>query len=112
MGMRLALSIWKHRLSPVLDVAGRLLVVSLREGREQYRFEADIVDPSISRVCRLLKDLQVDALICGAVSEDYLAAIRGSGIAVTPDMAGEVEAILNAFLDGALMQQKFFLPGR
>jgi predicted Fe-Mo cluster-binding NifX family protein len=110
--MRLALSIWKHRLSPVLDVASRLLVVSLKEGREQYRFEADIVDLSISRICRLLKDLQVDALICGAISQDYLVALRDSGIDVTPEMAGEVDAILNAFLNGALMQPKFFLPGR
>ena len=109
--MRLAVSIWKDRLSPVLDVASRLLVVSIHEDREQYRFEADITDFNITRTCQLLKHLEVETLICGAISDIYLNALRDSGFCVIPEVAGTVNAVVSAFIDGSLPQSQFFLPG-
>ena len=110
--MRVAVSIWKDRLSPVLDVACRLLVVSIHERREQYRFEADIMDQSITRICQMLKHLSVDTLICGAVSAEYLKALRDSGLTVIPGIAGTTREIVEAFIAGSLLQPQYFLPGR
>ncbi|MFH1983384.1 MAG: hypothetical protein ABIL58_16185 [Pseudomonadota bacterium] len=109
--MRLAVSIWKDRLSPVLDVAARLLVVSIDEGRELYRFEADITDLSITRTCQLLKHLEIETLICGAISGVYLKALRDSGFCVIPEVAGTVSAVVTAFIEGKLQQSELFLPG-
>jgi len=110
--MRLAVPIWNDRLSPVFDVAGRLLVVSIQEGRETYRFEAEVLDLSITRTCQLLKLLDIDLLICGAISTAYLGAVQSTGITVIAGITGTIEAVIAAHIRGRLMQPQFFLPGR
>ena len=62
--MRLAISIWNDRISPVFDAAGRLLLVDIEQGQERGRWEEVLPDVLPSRRMRRLAELGVNALIC------------------------------------------------
>ena len=47
---------------------------------------------------RLLRDQQVDAIICGGVQDHYEDALRASGIKVISWVSGSVDDLLGLFL--------------
>lgn len=98
-------------VSPVFDVARKLLSVSIRDGRGQVRQEAAIeTDDPFLRAQRI-KDLGVDVLVCGAISNAYEMALSAMGIKVIGSVCGPIEDVLSAFLDGRLGDSKFLMPG-
>ena len=109
--MRLAIPTWNGRISPVFDVAERLLLVDLDEGSEVTRQEALIDETNVaSRVSRIT-DLRVDTLICGAISRALEGRLAAAGVYVVPDTCGLVEDVLRAFSSGELTEQAFLMPG-
>ncbi len=109
--MRVALPIWDERVSPVFDVASRLLVVDLEGGREVYRTEAALDEPEAGRRAQRLAQLNIDLLICGAISTALEAMLASAGIDVTPQTCGPVEEVLKAFVHGRLTGEAFLMPG-
>ena len=109
--MRIAIAVWQSRVSPVFDVAGRLLVVEAESGRETSRTEETIAEPFLPRKVRRLRELGVNVLICGAISRPLAAMIAQAGIAVIPWIAGEVDQVLKGYLDGQLPDPRFLMPG-
>ena len=51
---------------------------------------------------RLLKDQEVEVLICGGIQDRFEELIRANGIRVISWVSGEVEELLNRFLEGRL----------
>lgn len=110
--MKVALPIWGQRLSPVLDFAHRLLVVEIKKGavaRSQYH----PMNPELPIFSRAiwLSELGIRVLICGSVSFDLANMIRTSGIRIIPAITGEVEDILQAYLQNSLSDPRFRMPG-
>jgi predicted Fe-Mo cluster-binding NifX family protein len=110
--MKIGLPIWGQRLSPVLDFAHQLLVVEVRNGvvtqRRYHKMNPQL--PAISQAT-VLSDLQISMLICGSISLDLANLIRPCGIRIIPFITGEVEEILQAYLNNSLSDPKFMLPG-
>ena len=52
---------------------------------------------------RLLRDQQVDTIICGGVQDHYEDALRASGIQVISWVSGSVDDLLGLFLRGQLV---------
>ena len=50
----------------------------------------------------LLKELQVDTLICGGIGNCTMDLLGSMGIEVIPGIAGTVEVVTKKFLDGTL----------
>jgi predicted Fe-Mo cluster-binding NifX family protein len=98
-------------VSPVFDVARNLLVVSIKDeqakGRDEMTLQA--ADPFLR--AQELKDLGVDAVICGAISRPYEAALSTKGIKVIGSICGPLEEVLWAYLDGTLEDRRFLMPG-
>ena len=109
--MRIAMPVWNERVSPLFDAAGRIRVLSVIDGFEQYRFEADVIDLNLPRICMFLKHMKIDVLICGAISEEYLHAIRESGIRVIADISGGIDDIVTAYGEDRLGGGEYHLPG-
>jgi predicted Fe-Mo cluster-binding NifX family protein len=109
--MKLALSIWQSRVSPVFDTAGRLLVVEVQDGREVARTEETIGSLFLPRKVQQLCELGVEVLICGAISRPLACLVAQSGIALVPWIAGNVEEVLRGYLDGRLPDPRFLMPG-
>lgn len=109
--MRLALATWNGRVSPVFDVARRVLVVDVRAGRVVARSEETLpgADTRVQADC--LRDLGVRVLICGAVSQPMAALLTANGVGIIPFTAGPVEKVLSAWLAGGLPAPAWSMPG-
>jgi predicted Fe-Mo cluster-binding NifX family protein len=109
--MKLAVSYWQGRISPVFDVSRYLLVVELESWVEKARFEVVLRESDSIRRAKQLEDLGVEVLICGAVSRDMEAALRDSGVIVKRLVRGEVDEVLAAYCTQSLEQERFKMPG-
>jgi predicted Fe-Mo cluster-binding NifX family protein len=109
--MRVAVPNWTDRVSPVFDVARRLLVVDFGGGGEVSRQEAAIDDTELAGRANRVLQLGVDVLICGAISMPLEAMLASAGVRVIPHTCGTVEEVLRAFASGRLTDERFLMPG-
>ena len=88
--MKVALTVWENRISPVFDSARMILVVEVESGAVVSRhYEPFGSERSFYRATKLSK-LEVNVLICGAISQFYANMIEAYGIQVIPFIAGDV----------------------
>ena len=109
--MRIALAVWNGRVSPVFDYSQRLLLVEVEGGRKLNEREEALLHRFPPRRMAQLRQLQIQTLICGAISRPLSALITASGIRLIPFVAGDVKTVLNAFLAGRLPGPGFWMPG-
>ncbi len=108
--MKIAVSIWGSRVSPVFDVARRLLLVDVEGANEVGREEIGIEETQPSLRAKRLAELGVSTLICGAISTPVETLVTSEGMRVVGHVCGPVEEVLSAFLAGRL-GDAFLMPG-
>lgn len=99
------------RVSPVFDVAARLLLVDFRDGTESKRREVVLFERTPAGLLRNLRELRVKTLICGAISLGLQEALQEAGIRVVAEICGEIESVLAAYKAGRLKSSEFIMPG-
>jgi predicted Fe-Mo cluster-binding NifX family protein len=108
--MNVAITVWGNRISPVFDSAQTLLIAEIRGDqvvdRKLHLFQAAMFD----RCLRLLKELEVCVLICGALCEGPARMLESHNIEVIAFITGEAEEILESFVQGQDLK-KFTMPG-
>jgi predicted Fe-Mo cluster-binding NifX family protein len=109
--MRIAIPYRMERVSPVFDVAKHLLLVDIENSSEVARDTKTIDDADLMDRVRYVEDLDVDLLICGAISRPLAQILEAKGIEVIGQICGNTEEILQAFLQGGLNDQSFLMPG-
>ena len=109
--MKLALTVWEDRISPVADSSLQLLVVHLVNQTITDKWIAKFEDDNPIYKARKLFDLKVDAFICGAVSSFFANIVEGYGIRVIPFICGEINAVLNAYLTRRLSSSVYTMRG-
>jgi len=109
--MKIAVSVWEGRVSPVFDYASRLLVLDVETSGESSRFEVFLDEQACSRKCSRIRVLGVEVLICGAISRYLHGILMATGIRVIPWVCGSVSDVVNAFLDGTLSEPRYRMPG-
>ena len=109
--MLIAIPVLQERISPVLDTAARLLLVTRRRGKEVARREFVLSPLPPEGLARSVAELRVDVLLCAALSEPLLRALERRGVRVKPHLCGEVESVLRAFDCGQLRRDEFRMPG-
>ncbi|HNR12595.1 MAG TPA: NifB/NifX family molybdenum-iron cluster-binding protein [Thermodesulfobacteriota bacterium] len=113
--MNIALSYWHNRIVPVFDVASSLLLVKVEDGREVERKKIFLHQYGPLLRSQELVELEVDVLICGAVSDSLDRSLTLSGIRVFDFVCGPVADVLDAFLTGSLKNEQsakaFAMPG-
>lgn len=95
----------------MFDTAGRILLVSVEDGREVSRMDSLLKEETLHRRVKWLVDNGVNVLVCGAISRPLATITASSGIELIPWMAGDAEEILKAFLEGRLPNPRFLMPG-
>ena len=103
--------ICQERVSPVLDAAARLLLVTRQRGQEVTRKEFVLSPQSPEELARSVAELHVDLLLCAALSERLQRELERHGVQVAPHLCGEFEAVLRAFCCGRLNRPEFRMPG-
>ncbi|OGP62324.1 MAG: hypothetical protein A2V65_05255, partial [Deltaproteobacteria bacterium RBG_13_49_15] len=109
--MRIALTVWEDRISPVFDVATMILLAEIQNGGVlNKRFMP--FNPGVSwQLAEMLKEMGVSVLICGAISKVPANIISVSGIELIPFISGETERILEAYAKGSRLIPAFSMPG-
>jgi predicted Fe-Mo cluster-binding NifX family protein len=109
--MLIAVPNCQGRVSPVFDVAARLMVVRLKGNAELERKEVVLYEKQAEGIVRSLRELGINILICGAISQALQVALEHAGIRVVPQICGGLECVINAFRSGTLTQPEFVMPG-
>ena len=109
--MRVAIPTWCDRVSPVFDVARRLLLVDVAGRAEVSRTVASLEDTQLVLRAKCLADLGVNTLICWAISAQLQSMLTSIDVRVIPHACGPVEDVLRAFLAGRLGDDAFLMPG-
>ena len=109
--MKVAVTIWENRISPLFDSTRMLLIVEVENrritGKRREPFECE---SAFSRAAKL-EDLGIGVLICGGISDFFARLIEAHNIHLIPFAAGEVEEILDAYMHDRLSEQKYRMPG-
>ena len=110
--MRIAVSQWNGRVSPVFDVAERLLLVDMVDNCEIAREGVYLTSIEPFGRIRELARIGADVLICGAISFAIENALKQAGIRVIGFTCGEVDAVVTAFREGCISEACFRMPGQ
>ncbi len=105
------ISTYEDRISPVLDVARRFLLIDAMERQETGRQLIDLEGKELSQRVRQIGMLGVDVLICGAVTRRLEVLLWRCGVQLIPNTCGRVDDVLAAFLNNGFDEQAFLMPG-
>lgn len=108
--MRLAIPIFRSRVSPVFDFSTKALIIELEQEKKiSKQINLEGLTPQ-ARVDKL-KDENIDIIICAGLSLPLHRMMIFAGIQVIPGIVGEVEEVLKAYETGDLKQKRFLMPG-
>lgn len=108
--MKIAITVWGKRISPVFDAARTLLVVAIEENQVKNREQLQLWPGQIREIVGLLSASGVEVLICGAISEGLAEQIETGGIRLIPFIAGRVDQVLEWYARG-LSITEYRMPG-
>ena len=105
--MKVALTIWENRISPLFDATRMLLIAEIEGGTisRKYR-EAFECDSPFSRAERL-DDLGVTVLICGGISDAFARLIEARRIKIIPFASGAADEVLETFIARRSLDKRF-----
>ncbi|NQT25557.1 NifB/NifX family molybdenum-iron cluster-binding protein [candidate division KSB1 bacterium] len=109
--MKIALAVWKNRVSPVFDSTRVVIIVDIENGIVNDKCYVHIQAHMPHNRAVELVELGVNVLICGAISRVYEDMIKMQGIKVIPFIAGDVNQVIESYLKGKLNNRNFRMPG-
>jgi len=109
--MKMALTVWGNRISPVFDAAHMLLVVEI-ENTEIINKRYEPFYPELpTRLAVRLAEMNVVVLICGAISEMPANIIETNGIKLIPFITGDAHEVIDAYVKDVPFMPTFLMPG-
>ncbi|NOZ20163.1 MAG: hypothetical protein GXP25_03640 [Planctomycetes bacterium] len=108
---RIAIPVHNSRVSPVFDVARRVVLVDTSDGEEDGRSEWDIDLAWPCRRAAWLLHKGVDVLICAAISAPLAGMVRSQGTRLYASVVGEIDDVIGAYLSGNLQKPRYMMPG-
>jgi predicted Fe-Mo cluster-binding NifX family protein len=109
--MRIAVPVWGEKVSPLLDAASRLLIVEADQKGEIARFQVSLDESEPSRKAGRIREMGVDVLICGAVSDSVSRAVVAKGIRIISEISGCAGEVVDSFLKGSPFDSRLLMPG-
>lgn len=109
--MKVAVTVWEDRISPVFDASRRLLVAEIENTQITNRSYVIFNPERPSNLTKTLAELDIPVLICGAVSQVPANIIVADGIKLIPFIAGEVDRVLEVYAKGHSLAPAFVMPG-
>ena len=95
----------------MFDVARHMRVFTVEDGRAVRNREVELPGTDMHAQAQGVTALNVDALICGALSRPMAAVLAAADIRVVPFTAGDAQAVLDAWLAGRLPDPSLSMPG-
>jgi len=109
--MKMALTVWGNRISPVFDAAHMLLVVEIENTEIINRHFEPFYPELPTRLAVRLAEMNVEVLICGAISELPANIIEANGIKLIPFITGDAGEVIDAYVKDVPFMPAFLMPG-
>jgi len=109
--MKVAFAFLEDRIAPVFDTAQRILLVEVDAGAIRSETIARLTAQEPMDRAKALARLEVDVLVCGAISIDLQQFLVAQEVRVMPFVAGDLKEIKAAWLHGTLEQGGHHMPG-
>ena len=106
---KIAIPHWQGRVSPVFDVAGRVVLAEFVSGEIVRHGDLLLGAEDSQARADILLSAGVEVLICGAISCRYERALTSAGIEVISQICGEIDRVLHAYAEGRLSYYQ--MPG-
>ncbi len=109
--MKIAITVWGNRISPVFDSATTLMIVEIKNSKiVSQTFEA--FNPKfLIQIRSIFTTHQIKVLICGAITDVQSKSIEHSGIKLIPFITGNIDDVLACCLKKAHRISDFLMPG-
>ena len=111
MKIKVAIPLWKNRISPVLETASILLISEIEDNVESSRHIVSIPSSNYQNRVKYFQGKDIDVLICGALSNETEMLLSVTGIELIPWIGGEVDDVISAYSQGEIISNNFLLPG-
>lgn len=108
--MKIGMTIWGNRISPVFDSAQTILLATVKNGEIVSEAKEFIPGNIPTNLAKMLVAKEIDTLICGAISEQPARIIESAGITLVSFVAGNAEKLLHAYAHGGSVE-RFLMPG-
>ena len=109
--MKVALTEWQGRVSPVLDTARALVIANVDDGIPIVSHRDVFTSDVPQEMAAQLRALGVELLVCGAVSQSLAECIALAGIRIIPFVSGDIEEVLQAVTSRRIPAPAFSMPG-
>jgi predicted Fe-Mo cluster-binding NifX family protein len=109
--MRVAIPVFGARVSPRFDCAPSLLLFTVENGKVLERGEVLLTHWDVGQRLERLRELDIQALICGGIDGHSAQVLKAHQIQVTAWVAGEAEEAMKSFIRGDLKSGLFLYPG-
>ena len=109
--MKVALTVWDGRISPVFDVCREALVLDVENGKVVSKSPTMLGNASSRSKVDELAALKIGTLVCGAISEPFRQDLMSRGVKVIGFVAGDIEDVLWAILSDMLPTPALSMPG-
>lgn len=107
----LAIPIFRNRVAPVLNWCSRILIFCEDTTGSTHGREIQLLNPIPFDLLRILHDMGVCTLICGALTPELLSFGKHLGMEIIHGVAGDIDDVLRAYREQRLDQPSFRLPG-
>ncbi len=95
----------------MFDVSDNLYLIQCAEGRELRREKTILQQQDLFRRAKEVVNLEIQVLICGAISYPLERTLAAAGVRVIGFTCGDLEEVIGAFFNGSLTQPCFRMPG-
>lgn len=106
-----AVTVWENRVSPVFDAAQTLLIAEINDngiGNTHYRrFQPEYV----YQLIEMLGEERVDAMVCGAVSQEPAELLEAAGIELISFISGDIGQVLERMVHAEPELHDLVMPG-
>ena len=109
--MKMALTVWENRISPVFDAAQMLLVVEIENTKIINKHYEPFYPELPTRLAVRLAEMNVAVLICGAISEMPANILEANGIKLIPFITGDAREVIDAYVKDVPSMPAFLMPG-
>ncbi len=109
--MKVLITVWNGRISPVFDVAKDGLLINVENGEVVSRDPVSIVYGTCMHKVDFIINEKIDVLICGAVSRRVELELIDKGIFVYSFVSGDIDEVITGFIHNRLTNAGFAMPG-
>ena len=109
--MKIAITIWGNRISPVFDSASTLMIVQVEDSNIVSRIFQEFNSKVTAQILSILTEFKIDALICGAISDIESKLIEQSGVKLISFVTGNTDKVLASLLKNPHRISDFLMPG-